>query len=103
MAISYDYESPREDRGTVVVKELPCNDWGLYQMHGNVMEWCHDWKGEFQPESVIDPRGPEIGFFRVQRGGSWASGVEHCRSAARMGGAPFNRSDFSGFRLARSY
>jgi sulfatase modifying factor 1 len=96
------YESPSEYRGrTVVVKELPCNNWGLYQMHGNVMEWCQDWKGALRLESIIDPRGPDTGIFRVLRGGSWSGGVKHCRSAARMGGASFNRSNLIGFRLAR--
>lgn len=110
LLVNFNSDTPNDDgrtreyrEQTVEVKVLPCNDWGLHQMHGNVMEWCQDWSGEYLPESVIDPRGPDRGFFRVLRGGSWTGSFGHCRSAARMGGAPFNRSDLSGFRLARGY
>jgi formylglycine-generating enzyme required for sulfatase activity len=86
---------------TVDVKELPCNDWGLYQMHGNVWEWCQDWFGEYSDEVAIDPVGASEGRFRVCRGGSWFGHGRHCRSAHRFRGPPGNRIDGLGFRLAQ--
>ncbi|MCB1986702.1 MAG: formylglycine-generating enzyme family protein [Nitrosomonas sp.] len=90
-------------RQTIEVKTLPCNDWGLYQMHGNVFEWCQDFFGDFPTGSVIDPLGPETGVERVLRGGSWMHLGRHCRSAYRShrNYNPSRRIDAYGFRLAR--
>ena len=90
----------RQER-TVVVKALPCNNWGLYQMHGNVWEWCQDWFGEYPAESVINPKGPETGAGRVLRGGSWVGSGRACRSANRGHSDPSIRRSIIGFRLAR--
>ncbi|MCI5145329.1 MAG: formylglycine-generating enzyme family protein [Candidatus Electrothrix sp. AR3] len=91
---------------TVEVKELPCNEWGLYQMHGNVWEWCQDWFGDYPSGSVIDPKGAAYGHVRVCRGGSWFNHGRYCRSAARFRFEPSRfepgiRLNWLGFRLAR--
>jgi formylglycine-generating enzyme required for sulfatase activity len=78
------------NKTTHPVKEKSPNAWGLYDMHGNVAEWCNDFYSEdysSQGESS-DPRGPQSGEERVLRGGSWLSSEEACRSAARAGQAP---------------
>lgn len=88
---------------TVAVKALPCNDWGVYQMHGNVWEFCQDWYSEYPSEFTADPLGPISGFARVIRGGSWIiSSAKDCRSADRGFVSPSARNDCTGFRLARS-
>ena len=89
---------------TVPVLDLPANDWGLYQMHGNVWEWCRDGLRDYAPDGlpVVDPEGPggpSVG--RALRGGSWLSDAQFCRCANRSAGHPGYRLDRIGFRLAR--
>ncbi|MEW5736568.1 MAG: SUMF1/EgtB/PvdO family nonheme iron enzyme [Thermodesulfobacteriota bacterium] len=86
---------------TVPVGIFPPNDWGLYDMHGNVWEWCQDWYGEYQG-SATDPKGPSSGSSRVARGGSWYNRARLCRSANRAEKDPTSRYNDIGFRLAFS-
>jgi formylglycine-generating enzyme required for sulfatase activity len=78
------------------------NGWGLYDMHGNVWEWCSDWYGDYSSGSVTDPRGASSGTYRVRRGGSWILTARNCRSASRFGYDPGLRFNLLGFRLALS-
>ena len=82
------------------VKSLPANSWGLYEMHGNVWEWCQDWFGNFKKTAVTDPVGPKKGSDRVLRGGAWSGLGRFARSAARRRNEPDYRSQSLGFRLA---
>jgi len=89
---------------TVDTKFFPCNDWGLYEMHGNVREWCSDYWNEAYPEGkVVDPMGPDNGGDRVVRGGGWNDFGRNVRSASRNGYVPGNRWHRNGFRLARGH
>jgi formylglycine-generating enzyme required for sulfatase activity len=78
------------------------NDWGLYDVLGNVFEWCHDWSGAYPTGSVSNPWGPSEGVDRVARGGSFSYFAKHARSAARNAFPPESRYGFIGFRPVRS-
>lgn len=87
---------------TCPVNAYPANKFGLYDLHGNVWEWCASWLGNFLAigTSKHDPQGPAHGQFRVIRGGSWRNHAVTCRSAYRNGLAPSVRDICTGFRVA---
>lgn len=93
----------RKNRGneTHPVKQKQPNAWGLYDMLGNVFEWCHDGQREYAGERVIDPVGSlEPGAVRVIRGGDWSDVAQHARAAYRFWIPPEDRLGTLGFRCA---
>jgi sulfatase modifying factor 1 len=83
---------------TIDVGSFPTNRWGLYDMHGNVGEWCWDYYGAYNTESQTDPTGPTSGSLRVNRGGGWNDFAKHLRSAYRSSTPANNRSFNLGLR-----
>ncbi|KAA0263574.1 MAG: formylglycine-generating enzyme family protein [Chlorobiota bacterium] len=90
--------------GTSIVGKKQSNELGIYDMSGNVWEWCWDWYSNsyYSSYGQIDPRGPNSGSHRVLRGGGLRGNEGDCRVADRGGNDPANRLDFNGFRLART-
>jgi formylglycine-generating enzyme required for sulfatase activity len=84
-----------------VGQKLP-NGFGVFDMHGNVAEWCSDWMTNYPKGAVTNPRGPREGVKRVCRGGSYRSKIGDCRSASRWGYEPEVRSPHVGFRIVRT-
>jgi len=75
------------------------NGWGLYDMHGNVKEWCHDGYGNYPNGIVSDPMNPGKGDFHIVRGGGWRSSASFCRSASRDKASQDHEAKDIGFRL----
>ena len=114
--LSDEYECPEVDevgwyyynskidgiRKTHPVGQKQPNAWGLYDMHGNVWEWCLDWYGDYPTTAVTDPPGPVTGEWRVIRGGRWNYFADFCRSASRYPNHPSNYDSDIGFRVSLS-
>jgi formylglycine-generating enzyme required for sulfatase activity len=88
------------------VGSLRPNDWGLFDLHGNAWEWCHDRDDKAAGDSAVDTKDKEDildNYRRLLRGGSFRHGVLNARSAARFSDAPANRMDDRGFRPAMTF
>lgn len=96
---AYDKGKSSPDYGTHVVKTKKPNELGIYDMSGNVWEWCSDWYGDYTSATQTNPQGAPSGSSRVGRGGGWDYGARYCRSSYRSYDTPGNRRHDLGLRL----
>lgn len=93
------YDGNSGDKTHPVATKSP-NELGIYDMSGNVWEWCADWYGDYSSGRQTNPKGPYGGSYRVCRGGGWGDGAGDCRSSNRRNGDPTDRNNNLGLRLA---
>jgi len=98
----FAWYTSNSDNNTHPVGQKSANPWGLYDMNGNVCQWCQDWYGDYPGGAVTDPQGLARGSRRVVRGGSWFVVAKVCRSADRGWAAPSSRSVMLSFRVSLS-
>lgn len=96
---SYNKGNNHPDYGTHAVGTKSPNELGIYDMSGNVDEWCQDWYGNYSGGSQTNPTGQSSGSYPVLRGGSWYADARRCRVSFRFSGYPGDRKDIHGFRL----
>lgn len=103
---NYDGKYPynNNENGVFWQRTLPVgsfvpNDWGLFDMHGNVWEWCSDWYGDYSTSPETNPKGASSGLYRVIRGGCWDDNAGNCRSADRDNNTQSFSSHYMGIRL----
>jgi formylglycine-generating enzyme required for sulfatase activity len=96
------YSANSGRRTQPVRKKLP-NELGIYDMSGNVWEWCWDWYGDYPSDAVYDPEGPSTGRNRVFRGGAFVNPVNQLRVSFRVGNPPSTKGNSVGFRIAQNW